>query len=383
MASVTIDPSRLSELIGLIYDAAIDTRRWPIALEAMRHELRCQTSGLALQRLPAGDLIVDVFTNIPQHFIDIMPDYIPDVMDQWGGIETLRSLPLDEPHALSRINPATIDFAVTTNRYSLEWAKPQGLVDVMTAGLARDEGAMGTISFGRHVDVGLISDREMEIMRLLIPHLQRAATINRMLDMAALSKANFEAAIDTLSVPVILTDSQLQIVFANPAARQMIRGGGLIHDESGTLRVATEPATRALEIAVEGASRNIGELGRQGLGIPIRCKGGPNGALHVLPLRQGTAQSPQAMVAIFVVHTDAPYIAPTKMVAALFDLTPAEARVFSQIIEGRTIAEAARELGVEQSTVKTHLLRVYEKTGVRRRSELQQMASSLTAPLAV
>jgi DNA-binding CsgD family transcriptional regulator len=88
------------------------------------------------------------------------------------------------------------------------------------------------------------------------------------------------------------------------------------------------------------------------------------------------------VIAVFVAHTDTPFVAPTEIVTALFELTPAEARVFGLIAEGLTVGEAAIALGVEHSTVKTHMLRVYEKTGVRRRSELQRMASSLILPVA-
>jgi DNA-binding CsgD family transcriptional regulator/PAS domain-containing protein len=376
-----IDPARLSELIGLIYDAAIDTTKWSIAMEAIRVELDCAISAFSLQ-MPIGTIAVSVTTNIPQNYVDAMPGHILDVINQWGGIAALQSRALDEPHVLSRLNPDECDFETTTNRYSLEWRKPQGLIDVIAVGLARDDRAMGSMQFARHKDVGPIGEREVAIMHLLIPHLQRAATINRMLDLSAIARTTFEAAIETLSVPVVLTDDRLRIVYTNSAGRRMLTRGDLINDNRGLLGTATRPGTRALEIAIERASTDISTLGRKGLGIPVRPDEGPTGALHVLPLRQGSAMAPGAVIAVFVAHTDTPFIAPTEIVSALFELTPAESRVFGLIAEGLTVAEAAVELRVEQSTVKTHMLRVYEKTGVRRRSELQRMASSLVLPVA-
>lgn len=381
MTKAPIDPARLSQLIGLIYDAAIDTRKWPAALEEIRLELRCAIAAFSLQ-MPIGTVAISATNNIPQHYIDLMPGFILDVINQWGGIQAIQTRPLDQPHVLSRVNPAECDFAATTNRYALEWRKPQGLIDVIAVGLARDERAIGTMQFARHQDVGPIEDREVEIMDLLIPHLQRAATINRMLDLSAMAKATFEAAIDTLSVPVLLTDDLMRIVHANPAARRMLDRGDLIRDVTGVLGTTNRPVTRALEIAVERASNDIGGLGRKGLGIPVRTDSGESGALHVLPLRHGAALAPRAVVAIFVAYTGTPFIAPTEIVAALFDLTPAESRVFDCIVGGQTVAETAAALGVEQSTIKTHMLRVYDKTGVKRRSELQRMASSLVVPVA-
>ncbi|WP_421851226.1 helix-turn-helix domain-containing protein [Novosphingobium sp.] len=63
-----------------------------------------------------------------------------------------------------------------------------------------------------------------------------------------------------------------------------------------------------------------------------------------------------------------------------FELTPAEIRVFEQISAGRTTKEAALALGVAQSTVRTHLLRLFEKTGVNRQADLIRMAHSLASP---
>jgi DNA-binding CsgD family transcriptional regulator len=376
-----MDPSRLSQLIGLIYDAAIDTAKWPIAMEAIRLELDCVIAALALQSMSSGEVMLQVGTNIPQPYLDRMQDYAVEAADQWGGAEVLMALPISEPYVLARMNPIALDYERTTNRFSLEWAKPLGLCDAITVGLARDAHALGSLAFSRHTDVGPISPREEEIMRLLLPHLQRAATINRMLDLSAFDKATFEAAIDTLSVPVLLTDDLMRVVHANPAARRLLNRGDLIRENGGLLRASSQAVTRALELAIERAATDVGALGRKGLGIPVRHSSGASGALHVLPLRKGAALAPRAVVAIFVADVGTPFVAPTEIVAALFDLTPAESRVFDRIVSGHTVAETAASLGVESSTVKTHMLHVYEKTGVRRRSELQQMASALILPI--
>lgn len=69
-------------MIGLIYDSAIDTRCWPIAMEAIRAELNCATSALSLQKMPSGEFVVNVTTNIPRHYIDRMSGYAADVVEQ-------------------------------------------------------------------------------------------------------------------------------------------------------------------------------------------------------------------------------------------------------------------------------------------------------------
>ena len=82
---------------------------------------------------------------------------------------------------------------------------------------------------------------------------------------------------------------------------------------------------------------------------------------------------------MFVAPTIAP--APAEALAALFNLTAAEARVFCQIAAGRTQAAVAMALGIAASTVKTHLLRLFAKTGTRRQADLVKLAGSLALPV--
>ena len=64
-------------------------------------------------------------------------------------------------------------------------------------------------------------------------------------------------------------------------------------------------------------------------------------------------------------------------VAAVFDLTPGEARVACEICaDARTLGETAAALRVSINTVKTHLKRVYDKTGARSRNELAMLLAS-------
>ena len=50
------------------------------------------------------------------------------------------------------------------------------------------------------------------------------------------------------------------------------------------------------------------------------------------------------------------------------------------ISEGHDITDAADQLGVAQSTVKTHLLRVYQKTGTRGQKDLSALARGIAVP---
>ncbi|PZU10086.1 MAG: hypothetical protein DI605_05670 [Sphingomonas sp.] len=378
---MAIANDRLSTLIGLIYDAAISPKAWEPALEAIRSALRAEIASVNLQAVPDGDVLLNVTSNIPAHYAEQMGDYGPEVIEIWGGATTMMSLPLDQPAILSRLNPAALDFGVTRNRYALEWARPQAVIDSLAIGLARDEKSLGSISFGRHRSVGPFDDAAIALARLLVPHLQRAATVNRLLEMSEVSRSNFTTVLDAIAVPIIIVGADMRIAHANPPARARFEARDILAERDGCLAAIDSGVHHALAGAIGQAVTQEERIARQGLGIPARRNDQSAAALYVMPLggRLG-AHRGRAAAAVLVAESGSRFIPSADLVTGLFNLTSAEGRVFDLLAAGNGLAEAAVILKVAPSTVKTHALRVYQKTGVSRQTELMQLAASFAVP---
>jgi DNA-binding CsgD family transcriptional regulator len=91
---------------------------------------------------------------------------------------------------------------------------------------------------------------------------------------------------------------------------------------------------------------------------------------------------PAASAAIFVTSASAAPPTGLHALARAFDLTAAETRLLEQLAAGMTIDEAAAALGIAKTTTKTHLARIFSKTGVARQAELLALLHRLTPPLA-
>ena len=371
----------LSHLIGLIYDCALEPKRWPETLTRIREAIDFANASLSLVALPSGDVLLDTMSSADPGWIARAPPNRKEALEVWGGEEKARTLPLLEPLVLSRLRPRS---EWEHHRYVREWAAPHGIHDILAIGLARDATSLGSIAFGRHVSAGEIEDLEVEAARLLIPHLHRAVTISRLLDVRSIVAATFEAALDALAVAVVFTDISLRIVHANAAARAMLAARDPIRSDGGRLFLRSVAAAAALGMAVRQAAQNEAGIGKRGFGIPaLRADGSPC-VLHVLPLNHGELRpglAPSAVAAVFVAPAASPPPAPADALAALFDLTLAEARVFAQIAAGRTIVETAEALGIQLTTVKTHLAHIFAKTGTRRQADLVRLNAALTPPL--
>ena len=106
---------------------------------------------------------------------------------------------------------------------------------------------------------------------------------------------------------------------------------------------------------------------------------------HVLPLTSGArrrAGATYAAAAAVFVHKaalDGP--SPQKVIGKLYKLTPTELRVLLAIVQVGGVPEVADALGIAESTVRTHLLRLFAKTGAKRQSDLIKLMASYTNPL--
>jgi DNA-binding CsgD family transcriptional regulator len=58
-------------------------------------------------------------------------------------------------------------------------------------------------------------------------------------------------------------------------------------------------------------------------------------------------------------------------------VTPAEGRLAERLAAGEPLAAAARSLGISATTAKSHLARLFEKTGTSRQADLVQLLVSL------
>jgi DNA-binding CsgD family transcriptional regulator len=92
----------------------------------------------------------------------------------------------------------------------------------------------------------------------------------------------------------------------------------------------------------------------------------------VAPLTR-TSRLPSAKQASAVIFVRDPTAGPPESFAAvgsLFDLTSAEVRLCRHLVQGQSLSEAACELKVSLNTARTHLKRIFEKTGTHRQAEL-------------
>ena len=367
-----IDPqaelAQFSRTVAAIYEAAVDPALWQAALSTAAAFVGGQAAALI-----GKDRITDRATMF--YYCGVQPEFIRTYLETYWrfdtfGITEAMGFEVGEPVTTVDLVPYD-DFKLT--RLYREWAEPQGWVDSAWVILERSATEFGFFSVLRDASSGRVDDAARRRIAQLAPHLRQASLIGKMLEAVREEARSFSQALEALSTGVIFVDAQGQLRHANAAGRAMLDGGA-------TLRL---PGDLAAMVSVgEANGRGIAEVDvvfkrKQ----PSRPEDERYMA-HILPLR-GNARIDGAIAALFVRPQRYPLPAVPGLIAQAYALTPMELRVLLAIVEVGGVPEVSAELGVAETTVRTHLARLYAKTGLGRQADLVKLVASFASPVAV
>jgi DNA-binding CsgD family transcriptional regulator len=373
------ETERLSSLIGDIYDAAIDPTLWPGVLTVCASFIGGSAAALFSKDAASKTGDVAYYTGIDDHYRDLY-------FDKYIKLDPLTVghyfAEVEKPVAVGDILP--YEEFLETRAYR-EWGQPQGLVDVLNVALDKTATSAAMFCVFRHRRNGLVDDEMRRRMALLVPHIRRAVLIGKVIDLRRAEAASLADTLDGIGAGMFLVDATGRIVHANIAGHVMLDAAGVLHAERGRLAVNDLQADRALADTFATAGNGDAAVGIKGVAVPLVAGDGARYVAHVLPLTSGVRRqagaSYAAVAALFVHKAALDMVSPPEAIAKAYKLTPTELRVLLAIVEVGGVPEVAEALGVADTTVKSHLQRVYQKTGVNRQADLVKLVAAFSNPL--
>ncbi|TJV41617.1 MAG: PAS domain-containing protein [Mesorhizobium sp.] len=370
----------LGSIIGDIYDCVLDPDGWAEVMIRITGAVDAAYTTIALASTAGNQgRFAAQSPWDPEQMRVLQEDYDFDTIP---GLKAAVVGDVDSPVAtLSQMSEAELQ----QTPFFQNWAKPQGLREGCITKFVHTPDRIGLMGCTTRATREAISAEEQRFLALLSPHLRRASLIGDLLDQSRVTANLYRQALDHLAVPVVLTGAHGTILHANGAAERMFSAQGPILSRNGVLQVQNPAVARALLEAIASAASADFLLGSRGIGLPISAPGQPPAVAYVLPLSEGTARAAfqPACAAVFVSTTTSSSPLPEAVLTTLFDLTPAEARVLLRIGSGLSASKSALSLGIGENTLKTHLNRIFAKTGTRRQADLVKLVSDMGTPLAV
>ena len=370
-----VTDTEIQTATGLIYDASLDMALWPEALQQISDLLGCRRTTLWLQPA-AGDVT-------PLTSAELEPKVAHDYARYYHRLDELRPVtmraPLGTVLTSSRVIPQA-EF-VGTEFYN-DFARVNDIQDCAQARVFEESAGCCCFGATRSHRTGSFEGLDIQLLQSLMPHLGRAVRTTLRLLAADLRSAGTQALLGHLREGALLLSADGAVLYANPAAEALLRGA----DGLMTVRKRLCAASAADDAPLRQALAAAADAGRGGTLAVARPSGRSPLVVTVQPAAGRRAEDRELWDAVaapavlmFVVEPDrdhdAAAIAPK--LRAVYGLTAAEAATACLVAAGKGVPAAAAALRVGPSTARTHLMRVFAKTGTHRQAELAALVGQL------
>lgn len=366
------EPEVIETLIDPIYDAAVAPERWPRFLATLAPRIDAKGVYLIL-RFPDEDDPGALFS------VGADPAYDEAYREHFWSKDPWRPLAhrLAEGEVQCGYRVVPEEELVRTEFYD-EWMRPQGLHHPLTASLQK-QGArpLSGLRGFRPPGTQPFGPREIDLLRALVPHLQRALVIHRQLRGAEMRRSAAVEALDRAAGGVILLDQEGRPLDVNRRAEELLaQRDGLFLDRDGP-SAAEGSETAELRARVAEAVRADAAKGRGAGGAVSLTRPSGRSSLLAVVTPLGRASSAlfdrRAAAAIFLSDPETHDRRTPERLRQLYGLTAMEAEVASRIAWGARLPDVAAAHRVSVHTARGHLKQVFAKTGVHRQADLVRL----------
>jgi DNA-binding CsgD family transcriptional regulator len=362
-------------MLGLIYEGPMEDEPW--------------LSFLTLFRTHLGAAATSLNGRLPQ-----LNDRGFDVsVSQWD-VSALRERYSEKYHSLNpfpykTLSPGTAyrwsdflsDRDFRKGRFYQEFCKPLGYEYALCLCLEAPLGGRAWLHAVRNKAAGNFSSRELAWCEALSPHFRRALRILYRLKQTEVDQFTFESAIHQLEIGTIVLDSEDLVLRSNRNADLIVEANECLSIRSGRLKLRPSALNATFQKAIESikerneaipAPFSIERVGKAPLGLLLRKL--PDATYA------GTDQRPSLV--LYLMDPSSQKLTSGPLLSSLFGLTKSEALLSALLVDGLTLADAAKAMHISEGSARIYSKRVFAKMGVSRQVELVRTILKSVASLA-
>jgi PAS domain-containing protein len=207
---------QLPDLIGDIYDAALDSSLWSEVVGKAARFVGGSSAAIFSKSPIAGSGDV-------HHEFGTDPYYRQLYFEKYVKLDPATAghyfADIGHPIAVEDLMPYR-EFLET--RFYKEWARPQGIVDFVSAVLDKSVTSAALFGVFRYECDGIVGDAARRRMRLIVPHIRRAVLVGRVIELRSAEASTFADTLDGLNAGMFLVDAAGRIVHTNPAGQAIL-----------------------------------------------------------------------------------------------------------------------------------------------------------------
>ncbi|MCV7132304.1 helix-turn-helix transcriptional regulator [Mycobacterium hodleri] len=363
---VTLD--EYSRLVSAIHDAAVTPDHWNDAMAAVRASMggvsaaALVIAGNGSRDIKSANLAPEARDTYLEYYREC--DYVLDAVEHG---------PVGATHtgvALIALNPRS--------EFNCDWMRPHHMDDGLFVRLTDGPQPTCFLVASPKQDDPFASPERVDLVNALVPHLQQALRTQEYLTGLVHSAQDAAEAVDGMRHGVFVVGPSSAVTYANRAAEAIVAVGDGPVVRWGRIGLGLPSVDARLQRCIADALGGNDSQARHGNSLLCpRTELRPY-VIHVVPFTSVPPDRRQPRALVIVVDPERQAEPHRDMLIRLFGLTRAEAEVALRVLRGDGLRPISDELTLSLATVKTHLQRVFAKTGTHRQAELVRLLLTVT-----
>lgn len=386
-----MDVATITDTLTSIYDAALSGKNWNRALDACKQAV--MADGAMIYQFSSNENVRFALEETSSNFVEVqqlLAEYNRLVSEGQGSNydqEGLGFVHTTQPFSITLDdNIWSLDKAYLA-RPEVQLGLRAGYLRRSFINLSSDPITMSGLVFlyGRHRDTA-IPHSVSEIGPLIAPHVSKAAEVFRFTSGLREKYNAVLSVLDMISTGILVVSETADIIVKNRIMRQLLdEKSGLYETTNGQLAAENENASAALKHGIAEVSATAKGMNDQSgmiVQVPRRGVGTPLIAV-VSPLRDAEIEIDKGLSGALITLVDPlrPGGVKSDLIAAVYGLTSAEARVAGLVLQGNSNTEIAERIEVSPETIKSQISMILAKSGCRNRAAFIWRVFQLSPPV--
>lgn len=369
-------PQKVSQVLGLLYDAAGDPSLWQPFTAQLARSTEATSSALVIHDFNHASCTVETSWRLDPESDRLYQQHY-HTLDPWAA----QHVSIHSCECVTSESVWPVRDMRKTEFYN-DFLVNCGIEYAMFGFMENSESRLAAISLYRDRSRREFTESELRVLRFLTPHLQRAFKLHFQLSEAKAHSAGAEAALEMVPTGIVMLGSRGEIIFMNQSAACTIAEKDGLLVIGSQLRAERSVESEHLTAMVESAlSISTGGGISAGGGILISRRTRPPLQVVISPIRNTRVQSFQRTAAIAFINDPLRRNRPAEAVLRqVHGLTSAECRIALLLSDGHAPRQIAGMVGVTDNTIRSQIKSIYSKTGVKRQSDLVRLLLNHAGP---
>ncbi len=357
-----------SRLVDLIYQSAFDLGRRPVFLRALASSFASH-SAIFLN----AELSPSPIEKVESIGLDLA------LMDQWQGCKEHVDLWFQPVCSLGTSHAAIYSSLIPPRRlrtsgFYADYCKPldieYGLGGVAEINLFR----RSILAVFRSRAGGDFSDSKLQILESLLPHIQRAQELSRLLSADQQVVSGLAQLQQIATAGIVILDRNGYAIFSNGEADRIFVNDDAVFMRNKQICFRDRSTQKKFDLMVAKIA-SMPDFSCEDFHPILAHRESGKRSYHLLvyPYRVGfpaldSFRETTTIVTLF--DPERSWKLVQKRLQAFYELTPSEAKFCAILFETCSLKDAAISVGISRNTAKTHLRNIFEKTGTSSQIQL-------------